>query len=77
MSQRWVKLPNGGYVDANRVAYVGRVDAFPTLDDDGNDLPPQFQVVLGTDFLRDSQISITGSKEEIGGMIRSVLGIAP
>ena len=35
--QRWLKLPDGRYLDGNRIMYVGKVETFPRLDDEGND----------------------------------------
>ena len=35
--QRWLKLPDGRYIDANSIVYVGKVETYPRLDDDGNE----------------------------------------
>ena len=35
--QRWLKLPDGRYIDANSIAYVGKVENYPRLDDYGHD----------------------------------------
>ena len=36
--QRWIKLPDSRFIDANRVAFIGKVDTFARIDEDGNDL---------------------------------------
>jgi hypothetical protein len=74
--QRWVKIPDGRYLDANSIMYVGKVETFPRLDDDGNDAGIGYAVNLGTDIPRDRQISVTGTKEEILALLKSVLGVA-
>lgn len=72
--QRWLKLPDGRYVDANRVAYVGKVETYPRLDDDGNDAGLGYSVYLGTDFPREQQIAVMGTKEEVLALLKSLLG---
>jgi hypothetical protein len=75
--QRWIKIPDGRYLDANRVAYVGKVDTFPRFDEDGADMGVGFAVNLGTDFPRESQITVMGSKEEILALLKNLLGVTP
>jgi len=66
---------NGRYVDANRIMYVGKVETYPRLDDEGNDAGVGYAVYLGTDLPRDQQISVTGTKEEILALLKTVLGV--
>ena len=72
--QRWVKIPDGRFLDANRIAYVGKVETFTRFDEDGNDLGLAYSVNLGADFPRDSQINVIGTKEEIFALLRGILG---
>jgi hypothetical protein len=72
--QRWVKIPDGRFLDANRIAYVGKVENFTRFDDEGNDVGLAYAVNLGTDFPRESQINVVGSKEEIFSLLRGILG---
>jgi hypothetical protein len=74
--QRWLKLPDGRYLDANSIVYVGKVETYPRLDDDGNDSGVGYAVSLGTDIPRDRQVSVTGTKEEILALLKNVLGVA-
>ena len=73
--QRWLKLPDGRYLDANRIMYVGKVETYPRLDDDGNDAGVGYAVNLGTDFPREQQIMVQGTKEEILALLKAVLGV--
>jgi hypothetical protein len=72
--QRWLKLPDGRIIDANRIAYVGKVETYARIDEDGTDLGTGYAVYIGTDFPREAQISVTGSKEEVLGLLRALLG---
>jgi hypothetical protein len=72
--QRWVKIPDGRFLDANRIAYVGKVETFNRMDEDGNDLGLGYAVNLGTDFPREWQINVVGNKEEIFTLLRTILG---
>ncbi|MEZ5462774.1 hypothetical protein [Dokdonella sp.] len=72
--QRWVKIPDGRFLDANRIAYVGKVETFNRFDDDGVDIGLSYAVNLGTDFPRESQINVVGTKEEIFALLRTILG---
>ena len=72
--QRWMKLPDGRFLDANRISYVGKAESYSRIDEDGNDLGIGYSVNIGTDFPRESQISVTGSKEEIFALLRGILG---
>ena len=74
--QRWLKLPDGRYLDASRIMYVGKVETYPRLDDDGNDAGVGYAVNVGTDIPRDHQINVQGSKEEILALLKNVLGVA-
>ncbi len=75
--QRWLKLPDGRFIDANRIVYVGKVETFPRLDDENVDSGPGYAVNLGLDIPREHQISVQGSKDEILGLLKSLLGAAP
>ena len=75
--QRWLKLPDGRFIDANRVVYVGKVETFPRLDDDGNDAGPGYAVNIGLDIPREHHISVQGGKDEILGFMKSLLGNTP
>lgn len=72
--QRWVKLPQGGFLDASRVVYIGRLEAFAKLDEEGNNVGSEYSVTLASSFGREHQMKITGSKEEIATLLRTVLG---
>jgi len=74
---RWIKLPDSRFIDANRVAYIGKVDTFQRIDEDGNDLGLGYAVYIGTDFPRESQISVTGSRDEVFAVLKQLLGNAP
>ena len=75
--QRWLKLPDGRFIDGNRIASIGRIDSFMRIDEDGNDRGLAYSVSLGTDFTRESQITVVGTKEEIYALMRNLLGAAP
>ncbi len=72
--QRWIKLPDGRFVDANRIAYVGKVDTFNRYDEDGNDLGLAYTVNLGTEVSRENHLNVIGTKDEVFGMLRQILG---
>ncbi len=73
--QRWIKLPNGAYVDANEIVYVSKVETFPKLDDEGNDVGLSYAIYIGTDVNRERQLNVTGSKEEILSLMKTLLGV--
>ena len=75
--QRWLKLPDGRFLDANRIVYIGKVDTFPRLDDDGNDAGIGYAVNLGLDITREHQLTVMGTKEEILGLMKTLIGGAP
>lgn len=72
--QRWLKLPDGRFIDGNRVASIGRIDTFMRIDEDGVDRGLAYSVSLGTDFPRESHITVIGTKEEIYALMRNLLG---
>lgn len=72
--QRWLKLPDGRYLDANSIIYVGKVETYPRLDDDGNDAGQGYAVNLGTAIPREQHIAVMGTKEEILALLKSLLG---
>lgn len=72
--QRWVKIPDGRFLDANRISYVGKVETFNRFDEDGNEMGLAYAVNLGTDFQREAQINVVGTREEIFSLLRGILG---
>jgi len=72
--QRWIKLPNGSFLDANRICHIGKVDTFPKLDGEGNSDGIEYAVALATELPREHQLTVTGSKEEISALLKSLLG---
>ncbi len=72
--QRWIKLPDGRFIDANRVAYIGKTETYARIDEDGNDLGTGYAVNIGTDIPREAQLTVTGSKEEVFAVLRALLG---
>lgn len=71
--QRWVKLPNGNVIDANRVMLITKPESYPKMDEDGND-GVEWAVTIGTGFSRDTQTMVTGTKEEIALVIKNLIG---
>lgn len=74
--QRWLKLPDGRFIDGNRIASIGRIDSFMRIDEDGTDMGLAYSVNLGTDFTRESHLNVVGTKEEIYALMRALLGAA-
>ena len=74
---RWIKLPDSRFIDANRVAFISKVETFMRTDEDGNDLGTGYSVNIGTDFLRESQITVVGGKDEVFAVLKQLLGAAP
>ncbi len=72
--QRWIKLHDGRYLDASRIMYIGKVESFPRYDEEGNDLGLGYSVNIGTELARERHITIAGSKEEILGLLKNLLG---
>ena len=72
--QRWIKLPDGRFVDANRIAYVGKTETFARIDEDGNDLGVGYTVNIGTGIERATQLTVIGSRDEVLGVLRAILG---
>jgi hypothetical protein len=72
--QRWLKIPDGRYIDANRIMYVGKVETYPRLDDEGNDAGAGYSVYIGTDIPRERQFAVMGTKEEVLAFLKSLLG---
>lgn len=75
--QRWIKLPDGRFVDANRIMYIGKVETYPRTDEDGNDLGQGYNVNIGTDVAREQHLTVMGSKEEVLLVLKQILGTAP
>lgn len=74
--QRWIKLPDGRFIDANRIAYIGKVETYARVDEAGTDFGSGYMVHIGTDVSRDSLLTVIGSREEIAALLRSLLGSA-
>ena len=72
--QRWLKLPDGRYIDANSIVYVGKVETYPRLDDEGNDAGQGYAVSIGTGIPRDHQIPVMGTKDEVLALLKALLG---
>jgi hypothetical protein len=72
--QRWLKLPDGRYIDANRIVYVGKVETYPRLDENGDEAGQGYAVNLGTDIPREHHVSAMGTKEEILLLLKALLG---
>jgi hypothetical protein len=72
--QRWLKIPDGRYIDANSIMYVGKPETYPRLDDDGNDAGLGYSVYIGTGFAREQQIAVMGTKEEVLALLKTLLG---
>lgn len=72
--QRWIKLPNGTFLDANRVVHIGKVESFAKLDEEGNNAGVEYAVTLMTELAREHQLQVSGSRDEISTLIRSILG---
>ena len=75
--QRWIKLPDSRFIDANRICFIGKVETFARIDEDGNDLGTGYAVYIGTDFPREAQITVTGGKDEVFAVLKLLLGNAP
>lgn len=71
--QRWVKLPNGNVVDANRIVMISKPESYPKMDEEGND-GIEYAVTIGLGFSRDTQLMVTGNKDEIMAVIKNLLG---
>ena len=46
--QRWIKLPDGRFVDAGAIVYISRPETYARIDEDGNDLGIGYSVNIGT-----------------------------
>lgn len=71
--QRWIKLPNGTYVDANKIIYVGKMETFPRMDEESGEDSVAYAVNIGTNLTRDRQLSVVGNKEEILNLMKILL----
>ena len=69
-----MKLHDGRYIDANSIVYVGKVETYPRLDDDGNEAGQGYAVSIGTGIPREQHISVMGTKEEVLALLKSLLG---
>lgn len=75
--QRWVRLPQGGFIDALRVCYIGKIESFARIDDEGHSDGVDYAVNIGLDFDRNRHLNVSGNKEEIGNLVRALLGQQP
>ena len=75
--QRWIKLPDGRFIDANRVVIVGRPQSFAHYEDGSEDMCTAYSVQVGIDFSRESQITVVGTREEVLAVMRNLLGGTP
>ncbi len=71
--QRWIKLPDGRIIDAHRIAFISKVETYARIDENGTDLGTGHTVYIGTDFDRESQIVVSGSRDEIEAVLRALL----
>jgi len=71
--QRWLKIPDGRYIDANSIMYVGKPETYPRLDEDGNDAGVGYSVYIGTGFPREQQLAVMGTKEEVLALLKALL----
>ncbi|WP_298149089.1 hypothetical protein [Metallibacterium sp.] len=74
--QRWIKLPDGRFLDAARVVLIGKPETFQRLDEEGNDLGTAVTVTLGVDSVREHQLSVTGAREEMAALLKTIVGAA-
>lgn len=71
--QRWIKLPNGAYLDAARVCYISKVETYMKLDEDGNAAGSEYAVTIATDLAREQHMAISGTGEEIRTLMKAIL----
>lgn len=69
-------MPQGGFLDAARIIYISKVESFARLDDEGHSSGTDFAVNIGISLARDEHLMVSGSKEEIGTLVRQILGQA-
>lgn len=74
--QRWIKLPDGRFLDAARVVLIGKPETFQRLDEEGNDLGAAATVALGIDFVREHQLNVTSTREEMAALLKTLIGAA-
>lgn len=74
--QRWIRLPQGGFLDATQVIYISKVESFARLDEEGHNSGMDYAVTIGTSLNRDQFMMINGNKDEIGTLVRQILGQA-
>ena len=72
--QRWIKLPDGRFIDAGAIVYISRPETYQRIDEDGNDLGVGYTVNIGTGIERETQLTVTGSRDEVLGVLRTILG---
>ena len=74
--QRWVRLPQGGFLDATQIIYISKVESFARLDEEGHNSGSDYAVTIGTSLNRAQFMMISGNKDEIGTLVRQILGQA-
>ena len=72
--QRWIKLPDGRCIDANRIAYVGKTETFAHIDENGTDMGTAYSVNIGTGIERESQLTVIGTREDVLAVLKAVFG---
>lgn len=72
--QRWIKLPNGAWLDASRICYVSKVESYLKIDDEGNSAGNEYAVTIATDLGREHQTVVSGTGEEIKSLLKSLIG---
>lgn len=74
--QRWVRLPQGGFLDATRIIYISKVESFARLDEEGHSSGTDYAVSIGITLARDEHLLVTGNRDEIATLVRQILGQA-
>lgn len=72
--QRWIKLPDGRFIDASRVVVVGKPQSFAHYEDGSEDMGTAYSVQIGIDYSRENQITVVGTREEVLTVMRNLLG---
>ena len=72
--QRWIKLPDGRFLDASRVVVVGKPQSFAHYEDGSEDMGTAYSVQVGIDYSRENQITVVGTREEVLAVLRNLLG---
>ncbi len=57
-----------------RITFIGKVESFAKLDEEGNNIGNDYAVNIGIDLDRNHHLMVTGSKEEIALLMRQIVG---